>query len=66
LALADVITDFQNGLDKIKLEGGLTFGGLTIGDDGSGNAFIQITASGEYLAVLTGVAPGALDATDFI
>ena len=44
----------------IGLSGGLRFEDLTIGDDGSGNATNQITASGAFRATLLGVAPDDL------
>ena len=66
LALADVINGFDTGDDTFGLVGGLTFADLTIGDDGSGNATIQITSSGEFLATVMGVSAGDLnDATLF-
>ena len=62
---ADTFTDFVDGTDLIGLRGGLTFTQLTIDDDGGGNARISITAGGEILAILTGVAPGNINAADF-
>ncbi|RMD64137.1 MAG: VWA domain-containing protein, partial [Alphaproteobacteria bacterium] len=61
IAEADVIHDFDDGVDLIGLGGGLTSADITIGDDGSGNAVIS-TTSGEVLAVLIGVSPA--DITD--
>ena len=62
LALADLITDWEDGVDKIGLAGGLTFGDLTIGSDG-GDATISVGA--EVLAVVDGAA-GLIEATDFV
>jgi hypothetical protein len=68
LALADVITDFNDGTDSVLLTGGLTYDDLTITDsngDGTGDAVIQITATGEYLATLSGISVGQLTDADF-
>jgi Ca2+-binding RTX toxin-like protein len=68
LALADVITDYQDGTDSIGLGGGLTYAGLTIQQGTGPNAnhtIIQHGATGEYLAVLQTVNSSALDALDF-
>ena len=58
------IQDFEDGVDKIGLTGGLSFGDLTIGSDG-GSATIATTASGEVFAVVNG-ADGLIEASDFI
>jgi serralysin len=67
LALADVITDFQNGTDSIGLGGGLTYAGLTIqqGTGANVNHTIIQRTTGEYLAVLQNVNSSVLDPTDF-
>ncbi len=70
IALADVITDFEDGTDMIGLMGGLTFGQLTIGtgDDfggSAGDAAISITSTSEILAILTGEA-GNISEADFL
>ncbi|NEQ35126.1 MAG: DUF4347 domain-containing protein [Okeania sp. SIO3I5] len=61
----DTIFDFEDGSDLIKLEGGLTFGGLTIQNSG-GSTLIKDTASGEKLAILDGVDHNSIDTIDFI
>nr|WP_319382600.1 calcium-binding protein [uncultured Roseibium sp.] len=66
LSDADRISDFQDGDDKIVITGGLTFGDLTIGDDGSGNATIFDNVNNQYIAVVNGVSSSSLDASDFI
>ncbi len=67
LALADVITDFQDGADLIGLAGGLTFAAVTVIDQGTGNdAIVQVTASLEFLAVIQGLGGGFIGAADFV
>lgn len=65
---ADQILDFQNNLDFIRLAGGLRFQSLIIGA-GTGalstSTVIRVRGSGEYLAVLRGVAPRLITAADF-
>lgn len=65
ISLADVVTDFQDGVDQLGLQSGLTLADLTIGADGAGNAVVGVAASGEFLMVLQGVGPAALDPGDF-
>lgn len=62
----DLITYFQDGHDKFGLAGGLTFAQLKISASGAADTLIEVTASGEDLAVVQGIAPAAFDATDFI
>jgi Ca2+-binding RTX toxin-like protein len=68
LAFADLINDFQDGVDMIGLGGGLAFADLTI-TQGTGeyaaDAIIQITATGEYLARVWNFSAASLDALDF-
>ncbi|HEV2866866.1 MAG TPA: calcium-binding protein [Allosphingosinicella sp.] len=61
----DVITDFQDGLDKIEIEfeGDETFGALAIHNDGSGNAIVSW--DGGFVTVLN-VSASQLTASDFI
>ncbi|NMG58146.1 calcium-binding protein [Geitlerinema sp. P-1104] len=59
----DVITDFQPGVDKLRLPDGVTFAELQI--QGSG-ANTEIVRNGEVLAILNGVAPASVTANDFI
>lgn len=66
LSDADRISDFQDGDDKIVITGGLTFGDLTISDDGSGNATIFDNVNNQYIAVINGVSSASLSASDFI
>jgi len=68
LALADVITDFQNGSDSIGLGAGMNYASLTVlqGTGASANhTIIQRAVTGEYLAVLQNVNPSQLDMLDF-
>ncbi|MGA9380602.1 MAG: M10 family metallopeptidase C-terminal domain-containing protein, partial [Phormidium sp.] len=68
--LADVIADFRKEEgDKIGLALALPFSALTISQGTGVNAndtLIRITATGEYLAVLSGIPAGLLNASDFI
>ena len=66
LSLADLITDFEDGLDLIGLEGGLQFSDLTVSDGGTANSAISIAATGEMLAVIEGITEDLLDNGDFI
>jgi Ca2+-binding RTX toxin-like protein len=67
---ADVITDFTDGSDRIRLTAGLGFADLTIIDGTSGttpSAIIQIVSGNDvqYLAVLPGVSRNLLTSSDF-
>ena len=69
LAAADLLYDFEDGIDRIALAGGLDFAGLSVlpgngGDTGTHNTVIA-TGSGEYLALLLGVSASAITALDF-
>lgn len=59
----DTIQDFQNGVDKIGLAGGLTYSQLTIQQDGTR---IKISFGTEVLAYLNGVTLNLIDPTDFV
>jgi len=59
----DTIDDFENGTDSIRLGGGLSFDDLTIASQGNSTS---IKASGEVLAILSGIDPGQIDASDFV
>ncbi|MBD1912558.1 MULTISPECIES: Calx-beta domain-containing protein [unclassified Leptolyngbya] len=65
---ADQILDFRNNTDVIQLASGLRFQSLII-SAGTGNlagsTVIRLRGTGEYLAVLRGVAPRLITATDF-
>ncbi|MCM2309135.1 MAG: hypothetical protein NDI91_16890 [Sulfuritalea sp.] len=67
LAAADMLYDFEDGIDRIALAGGLDFAGLSItqgADTAVGNTVIG-AGSGEYLVVLLNVSPGSITAADF-
>ena len=65
LDLADLLTDFEDGIDLIGLEGGLQVSDLTIADGGTANTTISVTATGEILALLEGITQDLLDGSDF-
>ncbi|NEQ37747.1 MAG: calcium-binding protein [Okeania sp. SIO3I5] len=58
----DIITDFENGIDLIRLRGGLTFENLTIAQVGSDTS---ITAD-ELSITLQGVAASDISGDDFV
>lgn len=63
----DTVTDFQNGLDKIRVTGiaGVDdFSDLTVADDGAGGT--RITFPDGSTMTLQGVAVGQIDAGDFV
>ncbi len=68
---ADVIEDFEDGIDVIGLAGGLTFANLVITEGTgvlAGSTIIQDTLAGattEFLAIIRGVAPANISAEDF-
>jgi RTX calcium-binding nonapeptide repeat (4 copies) len=67
LTSADVITDFADGQDVIKLSG-LTFADLKITQgtgDQAGNTIIQIADTGDYLSIVQGISSNTLTAADF-
>lgn len=66
LADADLIQDFEDGLDKIRITGGPSFNHLTISDDGSGNATVFDNANNKYVVVVQNTPASALTASDFI
>ena len=61
----DTITDFMVDQDRIGLAEGLSFGQLTITQDGS-DTLIKLTSDNEILAILSGVQSNSLTAADFI
>jgi Ca2+-binding RTX toxin-like protein len=61
----DTITDFMVDQDRIGLAEGLSFGQLTITQDGS-DTLIKLTSDNEILAVLSGVQSNSLTAADFL
>jgi Ca2+-binding RTX toxin-like protein len=58
------ITDFMVDQDRIGLAEGLSFGQLTITQDGS-DTLIKLTNDNEILAILSGVQSNTLTAADF-
>ncbi|MDZ4253503.1 MAG: FG-GAP-like repeat-containing protein [Sulfuritalea sp.] len=69
LAAADVLYDFEDGIDQIGLTGGLTFDNLTFsqgnGTDTATSNTVIGTSSGEYLVVLLHTSTSAITALDF-
>ncbi len=65
LSLADLITDFEDEIDLIGLEGDLQASDLTISDGGTADTTISVTATGEMLALLEGITQDLLDGSDF-
>ena len=61
----DTISDFEDGIDYLGLDAGLTFGQLSI-DSVDHNTQISITDSGEILAELTGISGEDITEADFI
>jgi len=61
---ADTIVDFTLGQDSIQLVGDLNFGKLSL-SAGNNATLITLASNNQLLAVLIGVAPNALEATDF-
>jgi len=64
LAAADLITDFEDGVDAIGLAGGLSFADLGVANTGDGGAAISFGA--ELLAVLDGIDASLVTADDFV
>lgn len=62
---SDVITDYQDGSDKLSLNGSLTFNNLTISNNG-GNTVIADKITGQALTVLQGIDSSTIDASDFL
>ncbi|MDP3514693.1 MAG: hypothetical protein Q8S20_18275, partial [Sulfuritalea sp.] len=69
LAAADLLYDFEDGIDRIALAGGLDFADLTItqgnGIDTATSSTVIRIGSEEYLAVLLNISPGSITAADF-
>ncbi len=61
----DTIYSFEDGIDKLGLFGGLTYGVLTISASGN-NTNIRITSTNEVLATLTTTNPSLITENDFI
>jgi len=68
LQLADVITDFQDGTDRLGLAGSLTYADLNIQQGNGTHAADTIisTSSGEYLAILNNLLATNLNSQDFV
>ncbi|MBN4005233.1 DUF4347 domain-containing protein [Nostoc sp. LPT] len=62
---SDTIFDFKDGIDKLGLFGGLTYGALTISAS-SNKTSIRITSTNETLAILSGINPSLITESDFI
>ncbi|MEB3883326.1 calcium-binding protein [Lyngbya sp. CCY1209] len=69
---ADVIGDFEDGVDQIMLPEGVTFAQLQIDpvqlqvDGGAAVTSAAVRLNGTYLAIASGVAPASLQAEDFV
>nr|WP_322710474.1 DUF4347 domain-containing protein [Nostoc sp. ChiSLP03a]MDZ8211571.1 DUF4347 domain-containing protein [Nostoc sp. ChiSLP03a] len=61
----DTIYSFQDGIDKLGLFSGLTYGALTISASGN-NTSIRITSTNEVLATLSSMNPSLIGENDFI
>ena len=61
----DIILDYEDGIDFLDLTGGLTFGSLTLTQNGADTDIIE-TATNETLATLNGIDTTDLDSTDFV
>ncbi|AVH73051.1 NHL repeat-containing protein [Nostoc sp. 'Lobaria pulmonaria (5183) cyanobiont'] len=62
---SDTIFDFKDGIDKLGLFGGLTYGALTISAS-SNKTSIRITSTNETLAILSGINPSLITESGFI
>jgi 5'-nucleotidase / UDP-sugar diphosphatase len=61
---SDAIADFEVGVDRLALSGGLRFDQLAIAQ-GSGGTLISLTSSGQLLASLTGIQASSVTASSF-
>ncbi|MBD2680828.1 MULTISPECIES: DUF4347 domain-containing protein [Nostoc] len=61
----DTIYDFQDGIDKLGLFGGLTYGALTISASGTKTS-IRVSSTNETLAILNNITPSLITESDFI
>ncbi len=59
----DVITDFQPGIDKMRLPAGVTFADLEVRGSGANT---EILRNGEVVAILNGVISSSINSNDFI
>ena len=69
LAAADMLHDFEDGIDRIALAGGLDFADLSIsqgnGTDTAASSMVIRAGSGEYLVVLLHTSASAITGADF-
>ncbi|MEG4501311.1 C2 family cysteine protease [Microcoleus sp. F10-C6] len=61
----DEITDFQDGIDTIKLPDELTFNDILLKPEGNNKVIITAKTTGEELALLDNVPIGTITAEDF-
>ncbi|HEY9607166.1 MAG TPA: choice-of-anchor D domain-containing protein [Allocoleopsis sp.] len=59
------IVNFEEGIDRIGLSGGLSFGQLTLTGQGN-DTLINVTSTGELLATVSNVNSALLTSTDFV
>lgn len=62
---ADFIVDFQIGVDRIGLTGGLTAQNLLV-QNVAGNTVIRINPSGQILGIVANTPPTAFSVNDFV
>ncbi|MBP0006510.1 MAG: S8 family serine peptidase [Cyanobacteria bacterium SBC] len=62
----DVITDFENGIDRIMLPNGVSTDEIEVRDDPEGGTLLISTQTGEPLAFLADTPTTAIDPEDFI
>ena len=67
----DIVWDYQDGIDKFQLEGGLSWGSNpgqveALAVPFSFNTELRIVGTGEVLATLSLISPTSIDATDFV
>ncbi|RCJ35362.1 hypothetical protein A6770_16185 [Nostoc minutum NIES-26] len=61
----DTIYGFEDGIDRLGLFGGLTYGALTISSSGS-NTSIRITSTNQVLATLSSINSSLINESDFV
>lgn len=64
-AQSDVVLDYQDHFDKLKLTEGLTFGGISVNQRGH-HTVINDAVTHETYAILLGVDASDIDASDFL
>ncbi|MGF1492673.1 MAG: DUF4347 domain-containing protein [Microcoleaceae cyanobacterium] len=60
----ELIIDYEDGVDRLALTGGLAFSDLSITDNGNSTS-IQLASDQTLLATLEGIAAASLDQSDF-